>query len=238
SVPRTVEAQVVALADKLDTLRECFKIGLIPSGSKDPLALRRAAQGVVKILFEEKLPTDLGSLTAGIPQLPEFMLERVQFYLRDILHYEYDEVNAVLATPVTTLRDLAERVEAVHSVRPTADFEPLAASFKRIKNILKQAGVTFLPAPDPGKLTPGPERELSEAAEQVRNRIAGDTSHRDKLSAIASLRPKVDLFFDKILVNDPDPAIRENRLALLFSLLTEFSTIADFSEIVTKGASA
>jgi glycyl-tRNA synthetase beta chain len=238
SIPRTLEAQIVALADKLDTLRECFRIGLIPSGSKDPFALRRAAQGLVKILFEAKLPILLNALTAGIPQLSEFMLERVQFYLREILHYEYDEVNAVLATPLTTLQDLAERAEAVHSIRPTADFEPLAASFKRIKNILKQAGATSLPAPNPAKLTPGPERELSEAAQEVRNRIAGHTPYLDKLSAIASLRPKVDLFFDKILVNDPDPAIRENRLALLHSLLTEFSTIADFSEIVTKGASA
>jgi glycyl-tRNA synthetase beta chain len=238
SIPRTLAGQMVAIADKLDTLRECFKIGLIPSGSKDPFALRRAAQGIVKILFEAKLPIDLDTVTTGIPQLTEFMLERIEFYLREILHYEYDEVNAVLARPVTTLADLAGRAEAVHTVRPTEDFEPLAASFKRIKNILKQAGVTSLPSPNPAQLTPGPERELYEASERVRTRVSGNTPYREKLTAIASLRPKVDLFFDKILVNDPDPVIRENRLALLSSLLTESSTVADFSEIVTKGAGA
>lgn len=238
SIPRAPAGQIVAVADKLDTLRECFKIGLIPSGSKDPFALRRAAQGIVKILFDAKLPIDLDSITSGIPQLTDFMLERIEFYLREIRHYEYDEVNAVLAPPVTTLADLAERAEAVHAVRPTEDFEPLAASFKRIKNILKQAGVTTLPPPDPAKLTPGPERDLYEAFRGVRTRVSGETQYREKLAAIASLRPKVDLFFDKILVNDPDPVIRENRLALLSSLLAESSTIADFSEIVTKGTGA
>lgn len=238
SIPGTLEGQIVALADKLDTLRECFKIGLIPSGSKDPFALRRAAQGLVKILFEAKLPIPLASLTRDIPRLLEFLIERIQFYLREILHYEYDEVNAVMATPITTLVDLAERVEAVHSVRPTEDFEPLAASFKRIKNILRQAGVESFSPADPVKLTPGPERELFEASQRVRNRITRDTLYSDKLAAIASLRPTVDLFFDKILVNDPDPVVRENRLALLYGLLNEFSTIADFSEIVTRGVSA
>jgi glycyl-tRNA synthetase beta chain len=144
----------------------------------------------------------------------------------------------VLATPLTTLADLAERVEAVHTVRPTEDFEPLAASFKRIKNILKQAGVTSVGAPDPEKLTPGPEAELFRAAEDVRGRIRTDAGYGAKLTAIASLRPVVDSFFDRILVNDPNPALRENRLALLSSLLSEFSTIADFSEIVTKGVAA
>ena len=238
TIPRTIEGQIVALADKLDTLRECFKIGMIPSGSKDPFALRRAAQGAVKLLFEAKLPLNLTSLTAGVPHLREFMLERVQFYLRDILHYEYDEVNAVLATPVTTLTDLLDRVGAIHNVRPTADFEPLAASFKRVKNILKQAAITSLPSPDPAKLTPGPETELFRASEHAKKQMAIDPTYMGKLAAIASLRPAVDLFFDRILVNDPDPALRENRLSLLFSLLTEFSTIADFSEIVTKGIAA
>jgi glycyl-tRNA synthetase beta chain len=237
-IPRTAEAQIVAVADKLDTLRECFRIGLIPSGSKDPFALRRAAQGIVKILFEARLPLPFETLAEGVPALRDFMLERVQFYLREILHYAYDEVNAVLATPLTTLTDIAERADAVHSVRPTEDFEPLAASFKRIKNILKQAGATTLPPPDPARLTPGPEHELFRASEDVKARIGNDASYSAKLGAIASLRPAVDSFFDRILVNDPNPALRENRLALLSSLLQEFSTIADFSEIVTKGATA
>ena len=230
SIPRTREGQILSIADKLDTLRECFRVGLIPTGSKDPFALRRAAQGVVKILFEAKLPFELKEA----PELQAFLLERIQFYLRDTLGYAYDEVSAALAPPVTTLPDLAERVEAVHHVRPTSDFEPLAASFKRIKNILKQAGIEKAAGPKVELLAPGPEKQLYAEWERVRTEMKAHSSYRDKLTAIASLRPHVDLFFDKILVNDPDPAIRENRLALLHGLLTEFSTIADFSEIVTQ----
>jgi glycyl-tRNA synthetase beta chain len=238
SIPRTVEGQILSIADKLDTLRECFKIGMVPTGSKDPFALRRAAQGIVKILFEAKLPLNPMKLVEGVPELTEFLKERVHFYLRDTLNYAYDEVNAVLVPPTTTLAELAERAEAIHYVRPTEDFEPLAASFKRIKNILKQAQVARADPPQPGLVREGPERDLYDAFLRVREATKRNSGYRETLAAIASLRPQVDLFFDKILVNDPDPAIRQNRLALLHSLLTEFSTIADFSEIVTQGADA
>jgi glycyl-tRNA synthetase beta chain len=231
AIPRTVEGQILSLADKLDTLRECFRVGMIPTGSRDPFALRRAAQGVVKILFEGGVSFKLNEE----PALQAFLLERIQFYLRDTRGYAYDEVNAALAPPLGALPDLAERAEAVHRVRPTGDFEPLAASFKRIKNILKQAGIDSAAPPEPDLLSPGPEKQLYNEWIRVRGEIEAQCSYSDKLIAIASLRPHVDLFFDKILVNDPDPAIRRNRLALLHGLLTKFSTIADFSEIVTQG---
>ncbi len=237
-IPRTVEGQVVALADKLDTLRECFRIGLIPTGSGDPFALRRAGQGVVKILFESKLALELMPLVEDVPGLADFLKDRIQFYLKDVLGFAYDEVAAVMAAHIGTLSDLAERVKAVHQVRPTADFEPLAASFKRIKNILRQSQFTATDATNLALLVPGPEKDLYDAFVGVRRQIAETSSHTETLGLIATLRPKVDLFFDKILVNDPDPAIRLNRLAMLHSLLTEFSTIADFSEIVTQGTNA
>jgi glycyl-tRNA synthetase beta chain len=238
SIPRTLEGQILSIADKLDTLRECFKIDLIPTGSKDPFALRRAAQGVVKILFEAKLGLDVLALAEDVPGLIAFLRERIQFYLREVLGLAYDEINAVMATPISSLPDLADRAEAIHYIRPTEDFEPLAASFKRIKNILKQAQVEHAAAPDENLLVPGPERDLYDAFLRVRKVTATTGDYREKLAAIATLRPQVDTFFDKILVNDPDPAIRQNRLALLSSLLTEFSTIADFSEIVTQGGLA
>jgi glycyl-tRNA synthetase beta chain len=237
SIPRTLEGQLLSIADKLDTLRECFKIGLIPTGSKDPFALRRAAQGIVKILFEARIPLPLMERVGNIPALVPFLRERIEFYLREVLDFAYDEVNAVMAAPIGTLADLADRVEAIHYVRPTEDFEPVAASFKRIKNILKQAGFASTEQPNPGLLSPGPEGDLHDAFRRVRTQTEESSSYRKKLAAMASLRPQVDLFFDKILVNDPDPAIRRNRLALLHSLSTEFSSIADFSEIVTEGAS-
>ncbi len=235
SIPGTAEGQVLSIADKLDTLRECFKVGLMPSGSKDPFALRRAAQGVVKVLFEARLPLDLMNLVDDVPDLPAFLKERIQFYLRDTRGFTYDEVNAVLGASISTLHDLAERMEAIHYIRPTEDFEPLAASFRRIKNILKQAQVLKAGGPDPQLLTAGPEQDLQRAFLEVRARVKATQDYRAKLATIASLRPQVDLFFDKILVNDADPAIRQNRLALLYTLLTEFSSIADFSEIVTQG---
>jgi glycyl-tRNA synthetase beta chain len=233
SIPGTQAGALVSIADKLDTLRGCFKVGLIPSGSKDPFALRRAAQGIVKILVEGKLRLPIQSLLLGDRQLEEFFVDRVRHYFREIRGFAYDEVNAVIATGWDDLVSVEERLQAVRDVRPSADFEPLAASFKRIQNILKQAQFEGLAdALKPALLEAGPEADLHQEFERIRREIAG-LDYRGALTAIASLRPKVDLFFDKVLVNAPDPAVRRNRLALLHTMLAEFSTIADFSEIVT-----
>lgn len=237
SIPRTLAGQLLSVADKLDTLRGCFRVGLIPSGSKDPFALRRAAQGIVKILVEGKLRLPIQTLCEASMQLEDFIQDRIRYYFRDIRGFKYDEVNAVLVSGWDDLLDFEERLDAVRSVRPTEDFEPLAASFKRIRNILKQASFDGLVDPlDPALLEPGPETELYEKfmATRAANQILKD--YRSKLEQIASLRGHVDKFFDKILVNAPDPAVRKNRLTLLHTMLAEFSTIADFSEIVTGGA--
>ena len=232
SIPATADGRILALADKLDTLRECFKIGMAPTGSRDPFALRRASQGVVKILVEGKLDFSLDALVQG--ELRSFMQERVEHYFREVRGFKYDEVNAVLAAGCGTLADVEARLIALAAVRPTENFEPLAASFKRIRNILTQAGVEGGQPVNPALLEPGPEQELYTAFQAVRASIEG-AGYRQALESVAALRPKVDLFFDKVLVNAPDPAIRANRLAMLHQLLTEFSTIADFSEIVTSG---
>jgi glycyl-tRNA synthetase beta chain len=231
-IPATNEGRIVSLADKLDTLRECFRVGMIPSGSKDPFALRRAAQGVVKILVEAKLHFDFYPLFDG--PLRDFMLERVQHYFREVRAFKYDEVSAVLVSSRGTLADVEARLTALTEVRPTENFEPLAASFKRIRNILKQANFEPNGRIQEALLEPGPERDLYDAYQRVRSQIQG-AGYRTALESIASLRPSVDLFFDKVLVNAKEPEVRINRLTLLSDLLTEFSTIADFSEIVTAG---
>jgi glycyl-tRNA synthetase beta chain len=234
SIPTTRAGQLVSLADKLDTLRGCFAIGMIPTGSRDPFALRRAAQGVVKILVEGKLPLSLSELLNKDPQLQEFVLDRVRYYFKDVRGYKYDEVNAVLASGWDNLVDVEKRLAAVQAVRPTENFEPLAASFKRIQNILRQAQFTGEgQGIVSGLLEPGPEADLYSDFERVR-REAAKLDYQRALETIASLRPKVDLFFDKVLVNAPDPNVRQNRLALLHAIRTESSTIADFSEIVTN----
>ncbi len=232
SIPSTREGQIVSMADKLDTLRECFKAGMIPSGSKDPFALRRAAQGVVKILVEGKLHYDFYTLLT--PEMQDFMIERVQHYFREVRGFKYDEVNAVLASSRGTLADFEARLIALAEVRPTENFEPLAASFKRIRNILKQANFEPNGNLKDSLIEAGPERDLYTAYQRVQKEIQG-AGYKRALEKIASLRPQVDLFFDKVLVNAKEPDVRINRLTLLSDLLTEFSTIADFSEIVTAG---
>jgi glycyl-tRNA synthetase beta chain len=222
SIPSTPEGQMLALADKLDNLREFFRIDMVPTGSKDPFALRRAAQGVVKILVEARvrLPQTLKPLMDS-----EFMRERVKHYFREIRGFKYDEVNAVMAVGISTLANVEDRLNMIADIRSSPDFEPLASSFKRINNILKQAD--FKPGVFHVDLVEeGPEKELYEAVE---SKIFGP------LEGIATLRPVIDHFFDKIMVNVPDEKVRANRLTLLHNLLAKFSTIADFSEIVTSG---
>lgn len=233
AIPSTLSGRLLSLADKLDTLRGCFAIGLIPTGSKDPFALRRAAQGVVRILVEGKLEFPIDELTGGDAQLREFLLDRVKYYFREVRGFKYDEVNAVLASGWDNLVDVEARLAALQAVRPTENFEPLAASFKRIQNILRQAEFKGGDGFRENLLEPGPEQQLYNEFRRVRD-VARQSAYPAALEAIASLRPAIDLFFDKVLVNAPDPDVRRNRLTLLHDLLTEFSTIADFSEIVTQ----
>jgi glycyl-tRNA synthetase beta chain len=227
AIPRGGVGQIVALADKLDTLRGCFRVGLIPTGSRDPFALRRAAQGVVKIVVEGGLAIDLFAFIGDDQPLKDFFEDRVKFYFKDSRGFKYDEVNAAMAAGWSNLVDLEARLARIQKLRQTPDFEPLAASFKRIKNILRQAefkeGVGVV---DTGLLTEEPEIELY--AEYL------DIPRQPLENAISRLRPKVDLFFDKVLVNAPDARVRQNRLTLLNMLLREFSAIADFSEIVVN----
>jgi len=226
AIPRHRTAQLVALADKLDTLRGCFRVGMIPSGSRDPFALRRAAQGVVRILVEGKIELPLLDLLEGNQELISFFADRVRFYFRDHCGFKYDEVSAAMAAGWSNLVDLEARLERIRSLRPTPDFEPMAASFKRIRNILEQAKFPGGGVINPALLEPGPEKDLYDEFQN----IAGQPIE----NVISRLRPKVDLFFDKVLVNAPDAAVRQNRLTLLNTLLAGFSTIADFSEIVTN----
>jgi len=187
----------------------------------------------VKILAEAKLDISISSLAGGAPGLEEFLVDRIEYYFREVHGFKYDEVRAVLAAGHDNVADVAARLQAVRDVRPTENFEPLAASFKRIQNILKQAQFTETGEVDLKLLEPGPERELHDAIRTTEQTVRG-ANYRTALEAIASLRPQVDRFFDKVLVNVKEEAVRRNRLVLLKNLLTGFSTIANFSEIVTE----
>lgn len=254
-LPRNLTGCAVALADKLDSLVACFAVGAVPTGSSDPFALRRAALGVVKIIFERKLPMSLSAaISAAAKSLREqtpkieaseavqkqvlgFLLDRARHILRERQGFAVDEINAAFAAGADDLVDAADRVAAVKAIRNTRNFVPLGAAFKRIRNILeKSAGVadkSQLIVQDDLLWEPA-ERELYAAARKIgeeATRKKKARKYREALEAISELRPAVDLFFDKVLVMVEDQNVRKNRLALLGNLLKEFSTIADFSEL-------
>ena len=257
ALPRNLTGCAVSLADKLDSLVACFAVGAIPTGSSDPFALRRAALGVAKIILERKLPLSLSaaisaaakSLKEHAPkievseavqkQVLDFLLERARFLLKEKRGFAYDEINAAFAASADDLVDAAERVVAVKAIRHTKDFIPLAASFKRIRNILEKSAGKLDKAQlevESELLWEPAERELHAAAQRIgaeatRRKKAG--KYREALEVISALRPSVDKFFDNVLVMVEDARVRKNRFALLGNLLREFSTIADFSELIS-----
>jgi glycyl-tRNA synthetase beta chain len=251
SVPRTVEGAVLAIADKADTIAGMFGLGLEPTGSKDPFALRRAANGIVKILAESNvvLPLTLSEVASAAcgqnealaAKVRGFLVERVEFYLREAKGQAYDVVKAVLAVGADDVRDAVARAEAVTAVRGSDDFAAVSAAFKRMKNILSQAGEKGIASGlsvDAALLTEATETALAERSAELAARVAGlrdAKNYKVALEEIATLRPQVDAFFDAVMVMAPDEAVRANRLALLERVLGDFSGIADFSEIVVAG---
>jgi glycyl-tRNA synthetase beta chain len=170
-------------------------------------------------------------------QVLNFLLERAKFLLREKGGFAYDEINAAFAAGADDLVDAAERVEAVKAIRNMKNFVPLAASFKRIKNILEKSagGSDRAHAAVSGELLWEPaEKELHAAAQRI-GEVARDKKknkkYREALEAVSELRPAIDEFFDKVLVMVEDKNVRANRIALLANLLKEFSTVADFSEL-------
>ena len=263
TLPRTTEGAILSIADKADTIAGMFALGMQPTGSKDPFALRRQANGVIRMIAEKKLPLGIHQLfqdaresyrgteaekrfsTKNDPgkAIAEFVRERLEFYLRDVLGFKYDVVNAVLAAGSDDVVDAVARAAALSSVRSTADFEAISIAFKRMKNILRQAreaGKQPSTTINANALKEDAERTLAgllpETAKKV-EALRGARDYETALSEIAKLRPAIDQFFDQVMVMVDDENLRANRLALLETLTREFSTIADFSEIVTEGKS-
>ena len=266
-VPRSVEGAVLSIADKADSIAGMFALGLVPSGSKDPFALRRQANGIVKTIAEHKLPLSINvtlldayNRYADSPVrskflpidkydqvIKEFVKERVQFFLKDACGVAYDVVNAVLAGRAGSdnVVDALARAKDVATVRASSDFQAIAMAFKRTKNILRQAQeagcsipVGFEGAPQGSE---DGEQVLSGAVANILPRFKELILHRDYASALremAKLRPSLDKFFEEVMVMDKDESVRSRRLGLLNTILYQFSTIADFSEIVTEGKEA
>ena len=264
SAPRSVEGAVLAIADKADSIAGMFALGLQPTGSKDPFALRRAANGIVKIIAAHKLPLPISKLFSDAraeyagseaerrfakeinfdEAIASFMRERLEFYLRDARGFAYDVVNAVLAAGSDDIVDAIARAEAVSGVRVSEDFASISVAFKRMKNILRQAREREIEIPkqyDLEFLVEESELALQAAIGEIsedflRHRLRGEYSLA--LAEMAKLRRPIDAFFDHVMVMSDNVKLRDNRLGLLQLLVNNFSTIADFSEIVTEGKSS
>jgi len=250
TVPRTVEGAVLALADKAVTIGGMFSLGLEPTGSKDPFALRRAANGIVKILAETTvaLPLKLDAIvevltpdSAIAAKIRGFFAERLEFYVREVRCQAYDVAKAVLVAGADDVRDAVARAEAVTAVRGSENFVAVSSAFKRMKNILAQAkekGIVAGSHVNAALLTDPAERALAARSAELADRVSRlrtEKDYREALEQIATLRPQVDAFFEAVMVMAPETAVRANRLALLERVLSDFSGIADFSEIVVTG---
>ncbi len=241
-IPPTIEGQILGLADRIGTLMDLFALGLAPSGSRDPYALRRQANAAIKILALSKLPLTLSGLLAAAGPTSEvellaFLRERIGYYLQDVRKLPSDAVSAVLAAGFDDVPDTEARVEALAEVRGSDDLLAISAASKRTKNILRQAAEKHFSLPtevDAALFAEEGERELHIAATGVLarvERLAGERNYRAALQSIATLRPAVDRFFDQTMVMVEDPALRANRLALLQHIVTHLGRIADFSEL-------
>jgi glycyl-tRNA synthetase beta chain len=262
-VPGSTEGAVLSIADKADTIAGMFSLGLVPTSSKDPFALRRQANAIVKVIAEKKLPLRLGDLIRDArcgyqkseaekkfvedakfnESVKSFFRERLEFYLKDVRGYGYDVVKAVLGADAEDVVDAIERAEAVKQVLHMPELQAIGAACKRIRNILKQAAEKgIVPAAKWEALAGSAPEEKNLAAYLETNGAQIEARRKEKrygdaLLLLAKAREPVDAFFDKVMVMVDDQHVRANRLALLQTLLKEFSTIADFSEIVTEGKS-
>ena len=246
-LPKQPIAVCVALAEKLDTLVGIYGIGLVPTGEKDPFGLRRAALGVARILVEKSLALDVkdlltsarsqfpnGVIADGVAQdLHGFMLERLKPYLKE-KGFEPDEIDAVVSLAPTRLDQVLPRLKALKEFRALPEGQALAAANKRIRNILRQAGGSPAGEVDTGRLAEPAERKLSEAVQTLEAQVAPlfkVGNYTEALKRLAGLRPAVDEFFDKVMVMADDPAVRQNRLALLNRLSNLFLNVADISRL-------
>jgi glycyl-tRNA synthetase beta chain len=261
SVPRSLEGAVLSIGDKADTIAGMFALGLVPSGSKDPFALRRQANGIVKVIAEKNLPLRLRELMQDartgyhksqaekkfvddqkyLDSIETFFRERLEFYLRDVCGYAYDVVKAVLGADSDDVVDALARAEAVKRVLHMPEFQAIGAACKRMRNILRQADEKGIAPAASAEPLPDSAREEKTLFTYLQQSGANVEDYRKKkeylpaLQLLATAREPVDKFFEKVMVMVEDQRVRANRLALLRMLLTEFSTIADFSEIVTEG---
>ncbi len=249
-LPRTREGELTAISDRLDTFLGCLAVGIVPTGSKDPFGLRRAAQGIIRIALEKNLDFDLYQVIHNCLPIFDSVLKisrisweeqifsildaRLRFWL-NTREFAYDEIDAVLAIPHGNLLDTLNRVKALGESRKDTDFLRVAGSFKRIHNILDAAKDTVPDTVNVDLFSQPEETALFDAMVTLRKDAELFTTEKkygSALKRVGEIADIVDRFFDEVLVMDKNDATRQNRLALLTSLREVFLTIADFSRLV------
>jgi glycyl-tRNA synthetase beta chain len=252
--PRNLVGSILSIADKLDSVVAAFSIGFLPTGSKDPLALRRQTIGLIKVILDQGLSISIKrlaqksfallrklssrSLEETSRDFEAFFRERLRFVLRE-KGYRFDEINAIIETGGDDPLDCLERLKAIAGMRGSEDFNSLATSFKRIKNIITKAGISLTGSfpVNPDLFQQEEEKFLYSSVEKIRPKILRLRRRHQYLRVfqlMAALRPQVDLFFDKVLVMAEDPDLQRNRLGIIGSLLQVFLGVADISEIVVN----
>jgi len=235
----------VSLADKMDTICGCFSVGLIPTGSADPYALRRSALGIINIILDRKYQLSLeGFVDTSLNLLAGKMTRSMDDVRRDVLdffkarfvnllgdRYAADAVDAVVSISFDNLFEAGLKIAALAEFRKRSDFGPLAVAFKRVCNIVKD-GVDA--AVNPALFQDPAEGELHQAASLATGKVDAAVSGKDYLGAlteIAALKGAVDVFFEKVMVMAEDEAVRQNRLALLTEISRLFARVADFAKL-------
>ncbi len=243
ALPRNDTGLVVALADKLETLVGLFGIGQVPTGDKDPFALRRHALGVIRMLVERDLPLAVPALVAaaaqvfgsskGVDEVTTFLYDRLVGYLRD-LSYSAQEVDAVVSLHPPSWAQLPARLAAVKAFSALPESASLAAANKRITNILKKSDAPPADGVDEARLVEPAEKALRGSMARVAPRadaLFASGDYAASLRELAALKAPVDAFFDQVMVNADDPLLRANRLALLAHLHQSMNRVADLSRL-------
>ena len=249
-LPGTDEGAIVGIADKMDTIVGFFAVGMPPSGTADPYALRRQALGVINIILSRRYDLSLNFLIDEcLASLKDVLRKPAEDVKKDVLEffrgrlqnqlisqgYAYDTVDAVLAADIDRLVLVIEKIQALQAFRANPEFEPLSIAFKRIDNILKDFHGGSV---DVNLLSQEAEIKLFANFENIGTRVEKGIAEKDftaALNKLAALRSPVDAFFDSVMVMDKDEKIRFNRLSLLADISALFHQIADFSKIVTAG---
>ena len=259
-LPKTSAGQVLSLADRLDSIAAFFHVGIVPTGSEDPFALRRHATAIVRIILEAGIRINLGkyinnarnlvsddgfkglpdSELEGVHRITEFVLERVRHYVRLVHGLRDDVVESVLKSvhgKAIDLVDLVQKMKAIEAVTTKPDFDPLIVGFKRAHRLVEKEQWTREPV-DAARFQHPAESALHQAAmgehQQIEASIQAGAYDR-ALDALVRLKPVVDDFFAGVMVNADDQAVRSNRLSLLKEVDDLFMAFADFSQIVVQG---